>query len=153
MQQILDFFELRHMMLNSLKTNFMVFKSSHSRMQFPPEIKLTDSLTIRRVTSFKYLGLYIDENLQWITHIKHLERKLAPANGILWKFRNVLPKDAKKLVYDTLFQSASYPRFGDLQNVQVLQNSALRNVYELESRSNRVSMYTHQAIFPYAESV
>lgn len=70
---------------------------------------------------------------------------------MLWKLRNVLPRHSKKLVFDTLFQSHlnfMSPIWGlasckTLKNAQVLQNRALRNVYDLDYRSNRLSTYLH----------
>jgi hypothetical protein len=64
----------------------------------------------------------------------------------------VLPLHAKKLVYDSLLQShLNYmsPIWGlapceYLTNAQVLQNRALRNVYNLPYRANRADMYTHR---------
>lgn len=152
MMPILDFFNSRQMILNSVKTNYIIFTSPHSRLQLANEIRLTDQLTIRRVTSCKYLGLIIDENMKWIEHILSLEKKLAPVNGILWKLRNILPSQSKKLVYDTLFQSHlsfmstlwGLASCKALNNVQILQNRALRNTYELQNQANRVNMYTHQ---------
>jgi hypothetical protein len=38
----------------------------------------------------------------------------------------------------------SFSPWNKLSEIQVLQNRALRNVYQLNSRSNRVRMYLHQ---------
>lgn len=151
MKPILDFFKHRGMVLNSAKTNFMLFTSSYSKVSFPQEIDLFPNLSIKRVASCKYLGFYIDEWMRWTEHIKNLEKKLAPANGILWKLRHILPAKSKKLVYDALVQSQlsfMSPIWGlascqALKNAQVLQNRALRNVYELPRLTNRINMYTH----------
>ena len=32
---------------------------------------------IKRIRSVKYLGIYIDENLNWARHIQHLSLQLA----------------------------------------------------------------------------
>ena len=63
----------------------------------------------------------------------------------------MLPLKFKKIIYDALFRShITYmaPIWGlatnvALSNVQVLQNRALRNVYDLPEQMNRVQMYTH----------
>lgn len=99
----------------------------------------------------QYLGLTIDEHMRWNGHIVGLEKKLSSANGILWKLRSILPKQAKKLVYDTLFQSHLHfmsiiwglASCKSLTNIQVIQNRALRNVYGLPRDLNRIKMYTH----------
>ena len=30
----------------------------------------------------KYLGIYIDKNLNWVTHIEHINSKISKKNGI-----------------------------------------------------------------------
>ena len=150
MNRILEFFKNRRMVLNDSKTNFMVFSSNKS-FNFPNTVKLSDHLTILRVSNFKYLGLIINERLDWNDHLKLIERKLAPANGILWKLRKTLPLKFKKMIYDALFQSHinfMVPIWGlasnvTLNNAQVLQNRALRNVYDLPEQLNRGKMYAH----------
>lgn len=152
MTKILDFFTQRKLILNSSKTNFMVFSSPARKVKFPQSIEIASNLTIHRVEFTKYLGLYIHEHLSWSRHIENVEKKIAPANGILWKLRNVLPFHAKKLVYNSLLQSHlnfmstiwGLASCDALSNAQILQNRALRNVYNLPYRANRVEMYTHR---------
>ena len=42
-----------------------------------------NSLVIKRIKSIKYLGIYIDENLNWSCHIQHLSLQLARYSGLL----------------------------------------------------------------------
>lgn len=152
MAPIIDFFTNRQLLLNELKTNFMIFTSAYAKFDNLWEIQLTSNLTIKRVVSCKYLGLTIDENLRWTNHIENVEKKITSANAMLWKLREFLPFHTKKLIYDTLLQSHLHfmsPIWGlaacnSLANIQVLQNRALRNVYGLPRLTNRVDMYTHR---------
>ena len=152
MKPILEFFRHRKMMLNALKTNFMFFSSSKSKIAFPDSLSLSDEIVIKRVHSNKYLGLIIDESLRFSDHIEMVGRKVAPANGILWKLRNDLPTKHKKLVYDTLIQTHfnymsciwGLASCNLISGLQVLQNRALKNVYDLPTLNNRISMYHHQ---------
>lgn len=152
MAKILDFFLQRKMLLNAAKTNFVVFSSSARKLAFPYSIDIAENLSINRIESAKYLGLNYHEHMTWNKHIESVEKKIAPANGVLWKLRNILPFHAKKLVYDSLLQSHlsfmsavwGLAPFDALSNAQVLQNRALRNVYDLPFRANRVEMYTHR---------
>lgn len=100
---ILNFFKQRRLILNCGKTNFILFSSSRSRISMDPVIKISPGQFIFRVSTTKYLGLVLDENLSWSPHIEQLEKKFAPVNGMLWKHRDFLPLRARKLVYDALF--------------------------------------------------
>lgn len=149
-RKIHKFFEGRGMIINWQKTDYMIIAPAQKKQSYPMELEIMPGKFLKRVSTFKYLGLHIDENAKWVAHIDKLRKKLATTNGILWKLRAVLPTREKKLVYDTLFQShLNYmaPLWGlapdsSIKPLQVLQNRALRHVYDLEYRCNRVKMYT-----------
>jgi hypothetical protein len=150
MRKVIEFFTKRKILLNSSKTNFMLFTKRQANL--PTSVQLTPDVTIFRVCSAKYLGLTINETLRWNDHIQNTTGKVASATGALWKLRRVLPFEAKKLIYNSLIETffnymsviwGMSPATA-LSNIQVIQNRALRNVYNLDRCSNRVDMYTHK---------
>jgi len=46
---------------------------------------------IKRVTSCKYLGVLIDEELKWVENIDYINNKVVKYIGIFYKLRNILP--------------------------------------------------------------
>ena len=86
-----------------------------------------------------------------ITNFRSVANKAANVAGVLWKLRRSLPKHVKKLLYQSLLEShltyliPVWGRANDqaIKRLQVLQNRALRNVYNLDRLINRVRMYTH----------
>jgi len=48
---------------------------------------------IKRKTSTKCLGIYVDENLTWKTHIEHIVTKISAGLFVLRKLKTVLPQD------------------------------------------------------------
>lgn len=160
MKIIMKFLNKQKLILNESKTNVMIFHSTQARIQKPDNITIqlendndehSKSITINRMMKTKYLGLIIDENLKWDEHVKHLENKLACTAGVLWKLKNRLSITLKKRIYAALFEShLNYmiPIWGSaneniINSLQVLQNRALRNLYNLDRHTNRVLMYTH----------
>lgn len=151
MNTIVTFFKQRGMILNASKTNFMLFSPHRAPVTIRNEIEIASDMSIARVKVTKYLGLTINDSFTWIDHVESLSKKLAPAAGVLWKLRNVLPTHSRKIVYDALMQTHLcylIPVWGFapsyvLANIQVIQNRALRNVYQLHPRTNRKSMYLH----------
>ena len=65
----------------------MVF-SRRQNIRVPININGTN---IERVKKFTYLGLHIDENLKFETHILHVTRKVNQVNGILNSLKYFLP--------------------------------------------------------------
>ena len=54
---------------------------------------------IKREQSVKYLGVIVDEKLNWSSHLKQTETKLAFASSVIYKTRNILPVNTLKLLY------------------------------------------------------
>jgi len=53
---------------------------------------------IKPEQSVKYLGVIVDEKLNWSSHLKHVETKLAFASRVIYKTRNILPLNTLKLL-------------------------------------------------------
>lgn len=49
-----------------------------------------DDPSIKEVETYKYLGLTIDNSLNWKYHISHVSRKLASCSGVLCKLERFL---------------------------------------------------------------
>ena len=43
---------------------------------------------ISRTTTYKYLGVYIDDKMTWKYHIEKLCKKLSSVAGIIYRIRN-----------------------------------------------------------------
>ena len=87
LKNLLYWLNVNKISLNVKKTDLIVIKSK--RKQFDGEIKL--KLSHKRLfptDSVKYLGVKIDENLLWTSHIDYLSVKLNRANALLIKIRN-----------------------------------------------------------------
>ena len=55
--------------------------------------------------SVKYLGIKIDENLNWKQHIHDIARKVNRANALLFAIRNYVNKHILRTIYFALFDS------------------------------------------------
>ena len=70
--------------LNTAKTEFMLIGSRQklSTLSSQPELSI-DNVPIEKVTSVKSLGIFIDENLPWQTHIDELFKKITSGVGAI----------------------------------------------------------------------
>ena len=68
------------------------------------ELKINGK-TIKKVSSTKFLGVIIDEKLNWDDHVKDLKRKLSYATATLSRIRKFIPENLHKDLYYTLFES------------------------------------------------
>ena len=91
--------------LNSSKSCYMLINKNPSK-SCESDLRLSlNSFTLFRQHTVKYLGIYIDENLKWSTHIHHLSLQLARYAGIFYRIRNLLPLDTMRMLYHRFIYS------------------------------------------------
>ena len=74
--------------LNYSKTNFLLInKHPQKKVDENFVIRLNDKL-LERSSTVKYLGLLIDDTLNWFSHIQHLSHQLVRLSGIFYRLRN-----------------------------------------------------------------
>ena len=92
-------FAANKLSVNIDKTCYAVFKSS-SHIETCDTLKLLiNGQQINKVTNCKYLGVFIDDALKWDVHIEYVYKKIVKFTSILYKLRNVLPKECLKKIY------------------------------------------------------
>ena len=60
---------------------------------------------ITKVKSTKFLGIFIDEKLDWSAHLDYLVKKLRSVSGALCRIRRSIPVEYYKTIYAALFES------------------------------------------------
>ena len=99
--------------INTTKCNFMYFKPNiHARnvrartQPFDQDCKLyLNGSIIKQVSTVKFLGVTIDENLTWLPHLENLKKKLTCSQGVLYRIKDSVPKSLHKTLYHSLFES------------------------------------------------
>ena len=147
-------FRANKLSLNVQKTNFILF--GNKKLPFGDgNFKLTiDGTEIERVKSTKFLGVLIDEKLNWIAHTNHVSLCISKALGILYRVRNALPNRLLLMLYYTMI----YPYFtycnilwgcakpSILQKLISLQKRAIRLVSRSSYRSSTGLLFCHIGI-------
>ena len=91
--------------LNYSKTTFIVYnKQPHKTYNHNFNIKI-NNISLQKVNSVKYLGIFFDDKLNWSVHIENLCRYLARCSGLFCRLRNYIPKDTLCLLYYNLVYS------------------------------------------------
>lgn len=98
LQKVINYCNLNKLSINMRKTNFIIITSQK------PAIQNINILNIECKTSIKYLGIYLDEHLNWKTQIAHVQGKLTKNLGILYQLRNYLNlKMLRQLYYALIY--------------------------------------------------
>jgi len=103
LQNLYDWFNANKLSLNISKTNYMLF-TNHDIPDITIqnlEIKI-GAQVIERKKNLKFLGVQIDENLNWHEHITNTMNKVAKTSYSIKMVKNILPKQNLKTLYQTL---------------------------------------------------
>ena len=106
LDSIYHWFKVNKLSLNEGKTKFTIFHKPRDKDNLPlqlPNLK-TNNNEIKRPSSIKFLGVFIDENLTWKDHITLVENKLSKNLG-LHKAKNYLNKKSMVSLYYSLIHS------------------------------------------------
>lgn len=87
-----------HLRLNVKKTNFVIFTNSPKVKPSIEKIPFNNEY-VMRVESFKYLGVFFDQNLSWKLHAQNVLKKITPYISILSKIRHYLNKKTLMTFY------------------------------------------------------
>ena len=89
--------------INTVKTQFMVVSQTAKNSD---SIRLyIDNEELKRTKIYKYLGVWIDEGLNWKAHIAKISSSLSKTVGVYFKIRNYVSMHCLKIVYYSLIQS------------------------------------------------
>ena len=86
--------------INANKTDFILFQTTNKPIPNNLSEITTEFMKIKRVNSFKYLGITLDETLNWSEHISILCESLLKHFGIFNHIEyKVTPKIARQIYY------------------------------------------------------
>ena len=128
-----DWFKANKLSLNVNKTNYILFNKNTAVL--PPDVCLyigTDKLEQVRCT--KFLGLHIDDHLEWDIHINHCKSKVSSGIHAMNMAKNILSGKHLRIIYNSLVHP--YLSYGNLlwgnsykkyiNKLEILQKKAIR---------------------------
>lgn len=144
---ITKFVKNNMLVLNANKTKFIRFRP-HPHRDVECKIRI-NNIEIKEQETLKYLGVVLQNNMSWRVQIQHLRSSLAPVLGMMFKLKNKLRRETKLLMFESLIQNKlkylshiyGYKPNSDLKSLQIIQNKALRCVYNLPRMFSTVPLY------------
>ena len=94
------------MVLNSAKTKVMFVTTSQKRQRLIDDnLKLFyNNDALHTITNDKILGVFVDNNLTWSEHVKHVTKKIASNIWLLSKIKAFLSKELRVQFYKSYIQ-------------------------------------------------
>ena len=118
-------------------TEFMLIGSRQKLSTLSESLELSiDNVPIKQVSTTKSLGIVIDDNMAWHSHVHKLSKKIASGIGAIKRIRPLVAPDILHYIYNALVQphfeycSIVWENCGKtlFDKLQKLQNRAARSL-------------------------
>ena len=139
LKNISEWLRANKLSINIDKTNFIPFHNNRDKDHLPlklPTLFINDA-PIKQVVSTKFLGVQIDENINWTQHITLTENKLAKQLGLLYKAKPFLNRKSMINLYFSFIHT--YINYGNiawasttktkLKKIHSQQKQAIKTVF------------------------
>ena len=103
LRKVNEWLNANRLSLNADKTLFVLF--THSRVDRNSISIRVGNKIIKQVGSVKFLGIYLDDRINFNDHVSYLSKKLSKTVGIMYKMSCFLPPHILKMLYFSLFYS------------------------------------------------
>lgn len=154
-----NWFDDNKLILNAAKTNLILFSTNYNNV-YPQEISL-NSITFELTNDTKFLGIQIDNKLNWLPHITYISKKLTSSAYSIKILATYLSSGVVNIVYHSNFESIL--RYGivfwgassDVNRLFVIQKRCLRSMLGLKygqscrGKFKSVNMFTIHALYIY----
>ena len=131
-KKIAIWLKVNKLSLNVQKTKLMIF---HRKQKHIQNLNISiNGINIERVESFNFLGIILQETLSWDSHVTLVKTKISKVIGILYRLKNIFPKETLKTLYTSLI--ASYLNYGLLlwgvesHKVEIMQKKSYSSSYQ-----------------------
>ena len=98
-----------------------------------------NEIPVQKVTHYKFLGVVIDDRLNFKLHVEEVLKKLRSVSGVIWKAKNNVPRHVLKLIYLSL--ANSYLSYG----VLAWGRCSLTSIAKVDRVQRRIIRYIYGA--------
>ena len=140
---LFDWCKANRLTISVAKTDFVLFHTQNKPMEQNLKEIVTDEISIERVTNIKYLGVIIDEKLNWNMHINFVCDSLVKFFGIFNHIKHkVTQKVVRQLYYGFIYSKIAYglevygyTSVSNVSKIQTMQNKLLKLILKLDIRT------------------
>lgn len=140
--------------LNAEKTVYLVFQQKNTE-HYDFNINI-NNMQLSQVHTTKYLGLILDDKLNWNSHIDSLVKKIIPMLGALHRCTKFLNTSNRYAIYNAYILSNLRYLINiwgtcgvtSFKRVQVLQNRAIKILFQMPYRTSSELLYSNLSLQP-----
>ena len=98
LDKLSSWFQANRLSINVKKSNFVIFRSAQNRQNLDFSFFI-DNNQIDRVEEVVFLGVILDQNLNWKSHIHNVATKISKSLGIIYKASFCLNEASLRTLY------------------------------------------------------
>ena len=156
--KLAKWFAVNKLILNLLKTNYMIFRNR------PPDIEINlfiNNQQIIRVHVTKFLGVYIDESLNWKYQINKARLKLSKVAAAIYKAHCLFDRNGMYILYCSLFlphlcyccEMWGNTYTTNIQGITILQKQVIRLVCGVKRLEHTSTLFQQLGVLEFADFV
>ena len=104
LEQLNLWLNVNRLALNISKTNFVIFSACNKPIRHNVTLKINKKAILQK-DHIKYLGIMIDNHLNWKKHIFNMSKKISRSIGIMYKLREFMDTKMLSNIYYSLIYS------------------------------------------------
>ena len=140
------------------KPNSWYLQKPSAIQNLPIRLQL-DGVNLSQVNCFSFLGVQIQENMQWSEHINTKCNKISKVNSIIYRLKNTLPQKILLNIYNALIAphlNYGIVAWGDanrsqLKRLIVLQKKCIRNISNSKYNAHTNPLFQKHKILKYQD--
>ena len=103
LDKICDWLAVNKLSLNASKSNYMIFHHRQKKLKSTsiPILEMNHTL-IKQVNEFSFLGLTVNNHMDWNSHITNISNKITKTMGIMNRIKKSIPQQILNLMYNSL---------------------------------------------------
>jgi len=137
LNKLVEWLNTNKLSINFDKTNYCIFRPRKTNETCKENITLRlINHDIKLVHSCRYLGVMIDDALNWKEHIEYIYKKIIKFTSLFYKLREIMPVGVMKRLYFALV----YPHL--LYGIELYANTCPTYIDQLTKLNNRILRIT-----------
>ena len=93
--------KVNQLCLNIIKSNYILFFAKNKTSANSKYNIQVENITVEQVKQTKFLGVYIDDKLNWSVHINYISNKISKNIGVITRARKMLDQNTTTGLYYT----------------------------------------------------
>lgn len=160
LQKLSSWLNANKLLANSSKSNYIIFAPKNIHLTLSNQLEMNNTV-LERVSNTKFLGVYLDTQLSWHTHVHETTLKIYRKIPILYRLRYIFPIKTMLTLYHSFVHShityaivvygLTYPT--TLKPLKVAQNTAVRALLSIPKTDSASYAYRLLNVQPIAVCV